>query len=83
MGIEGKVYVQFVVQRDGSPDLLLNAFDKDKNLKTAFEKLTPYKQKEYIEHINSAKREETKKNRLEKIMPMVLRGVGLHDKYKK
>jgi uncharacterized protein YdeI (YjbR/CyaY-like superfamily) len=57
-------------------------FNRDKRLKSAFEKLTPYKQKEYIEHISSAKKKETKIARMEKSIPMILEGVGLHDKYK-
>ncbi len=65
------------------PDILQEALDKNKKLKAAFEKLTPYKQKEYIEHIDSAKREDTRLSRLEKMKPMILQGVGLHDKYKK
>ena len=51
-------------------------------MKAVFEKLTPGKQKEYIEYINSAKKEETKKDRLEKITPLILEGKGLNDKYK-
>lgn len=65
------------------PDILQNAIDKNQKLKTAFSKLSSYKQKEYIEHIDSAKREDTKQSRLEKIKPMILQGIGLHDKYKK
>lgn len=65
------------------PGILQNAIDKNQKLKKAFSKLPPYKQKEYIEHIDSAKREGTKQSRLEKIKPMILHGVGLHDKYKK
>jgi uncharacterized protein YdeI (YjbR/CyaY-like superfamily) len=55
----------------------------DYELKVAFEKLTPGKQKEYAEHIGSAKKEKTQVERLEKIKPMVLEGKGLNDKYKK
>lgn len=62
--------------------LLVDAFTADKNLKTAFEKLTPGKQKEYIVYLNEAKQETTKQNRLEKIKPMIAQGVGLNDKYK-
>lgn len=64
------------------PPLMIEAFKHDKMLKQAFEKLTAYKQKEYIEHINSAKREETKASRLEKNCELILQGIGLHDKYK-
>ena len=56
--------------------------DIDSDLKSAFEALTPHKQREYCEHIASAKREATKQNRLEKIIPMILKGIGLNDKYK-
>jgi uncharacterized protein YdeI (YjbR/CyaY-like superfamily) len=57
--------------------------NEDKNLKAAFDKLSPFKQKDFIEHITSAKREETKKARLEKIKLMIREGIGLNDKYKK
>lgn len=64
------------------PDLMIAAFEQDQNLKSTFENLTPYKQKEYIEYLDSAKRAETKLTRLEKIRPMILSGLGLNDKYK-
>jgi len=62
--------------------LLVDAFTVDKKLKTAFEKLTPGRQKEYILYLNEAKQIATKHNRLEKIKPMIVQGVGLNDKYK-
>lgn len=62
--------------------LLKNSLTADTAFKIAFENLTPGKQREYAEHISSAKREATQLNRLEKIKPMVLAGKGLHDKYK-
>lgn len=64
------------------PELLENEFKKDNILKTAFEKLTPGKQKEYIIYINEAKQESTKHKRIEKMKPMIANGVGLNDKYK-
>lgn len=64
------------------PDLLQQELKKDKHLKASFEKLTPGKQKEYIVYLNEPKQEATKLNRLEKIKPMILQGVGLNDKYK-
>ena len=63
-------------------EILENEFKNDKTLKTAFEKLTPGKQKEYIVYINEAKQDTTKLKRVEKIKPMILQGVGLNDKYK-
>lgn len=54
----------------------------DKKLKAAFEAFTPYKQREFLEYIESAKQEKTKLSRIEKIRPMVLDGIGLNDKYR-
>ncbi|SEM32133.1 Uncharacterized conserved protein YdeI, YjbR/CyaY-like superfamily, DUF1801 family [Aquimarina amphilecti] len=64
------------------PEMLRERLEANINLKNGFVKLTPYKQKEYIEYIANAKRETTKMKRLEKITPMILRGVGLGDKYR-
>jgi len=64
------------------PDELKQELTKDATFNTSFNNLTPYKQREYCEHIATAKREATKISRLEKIKPMILQGVGLHDKYK-
>ena len=63
-------------------EILEKEFKNDKTLKSAFEKLTPGKQKEYIVYINEAKQETTKLKRLEKIKIMILQGIGLNDKYK-
>lgn len=57
-------------------------FKNNKDLKNAFDKLTPGKQKEYNIYINEAKQEATKLKRVEKIVPMILQGMGLNDKYK-
>ncbi|WP_299215474.1 DUF1801 domain-containing protein [uncultured Dokdonia sp.] len=56
---------------------------KAQSLKTAFEALSPSKQREYTEHIGGAKQEATRLRRLEKCIPMILEGKGLNDKYKK
>jgi uncharacterized protein YdeI (YjbR/CyaY-like superfamily) len=80
---EGKAWKPERLVQPEMPVELLHFLNEDKNLKAAFEKLTPFKQKDFIEHITSAKREETKKARLEKIKPMILDGIGLNGKYKK
>ncbi len=64
------------------PKELLGYLQTDQAMKLAFNALTPGKQREYCDYIESAKRETTKVTRLEKIKPMILKGVGLHDKYK-
>ena len=64
------------------PEELLIELDKDSDYKNSFNKLTPGKQREYCDHVASAKRDTTKQSRLEKIKPMILEGIGIHDKYK-
>jgi uncharacterized protein YdeI (YjbR/CyaY-like superfamily) len=64
-------------------DFLENELKKDKALNAAFEKFTPFKQKEFWEFMATAKQEKTKVSRLDKIRPMIMEGVGLNDKYRK
>ncbi|MFD2036916.1 YdeI family protein [Belliella marina] len=77
---------RWVAEKSGKLEitgLLAEALEQDQQFKLSFEALSPGKQKEYFEHIQSAKRAETQQARLEKIKPMVLEGKGLNDKYKK
>ena len=64
------------------PQELKAVLNKNATLRKSFNALTPSKQREYCEHITTAKREATKLSRLGKITPMILQGVGLYDKYK-
>lgn len=64
------------------PAELESALGKNKRLEKAFKSLTPGRQKEYAQHIGSAKQEKTRLSRLEKAKPMILEGVGLNDSYK-
>ncbi|OUS02543.1 hypothetical protein A9Q86_03300 [Flavobacteriales bacterium 33_180_T64] len=64
------------------PKELKDVLKSNTDLDSSFKSLTPGKQREYCEYIKDAKREATKQTRLEKITPMIIRGVGLHDKYK-
>jgi len=64
------------------PELTLE-MTNNASLKSSFENLSQSQKREYSEHINSAKREETKARRLTKIIPMILSGAGLNDKYRK
>ncbi len=65
------------------PEELKSILANNEELKAAFERLTKAKQREYADYISEAKRMETKMRRLEKISPMILDGIGLHDKYRK
>jgi uncharacterized protein YdeI (YjbR/CyaY-like superfamily) len=62
--------------------LILNAFKNNEKFKNQFETLSLSKKRDYLEYIDSAKRVETKQKRVEKIIPLIEAGVGLHDKYK-
>lgn len=64
------------------PEILQNELDKNSELLAKFNTFSPYKQREFIEHITSAKQEKTQINRLEKIIPMILEERGLNDKYR-
>ena len=64
------------------PDELKDALGKDAGLLQAFEQFSEFKKKEFAEHIGGAKREATRVSRLEKCIPMIMRGEGLHDKYR-
>ena len=64
------------------PKVLKEALIKKDNALKAFEKLTLYKQNEYAEYISTAKQEKTKLTRLEKIIPLIIKGKGLNDAYR-
>ena len=63
-------------------DGLKTKMAEDSNFEKAFNSLTPGKQREYSDYISQAKREETRLSRMEKILPLILEGKGLNDKYK-
>lgn len=64
------------------PPELKKALAKNAKAKKGFAALRPGLQREYTDHVASAKREETKQKRIEKILPMMASGKGLHDKYR-
>lgn len=70
------------VKAGSSPELQA-LIEKNENLKQAFTQLTPGRQKEYINYIIEAKKEDTRRARLEKIIPLITEGKGLNDKYNK
>lgn len=59
---------------------LQQRLDDDPALKAAFEALTPGRQRGYNLHIAGAKRSETRAQRVEKHVPRILEGKGLHDR---
>ena len=63
-------------------DLMDREMQTDPALAAAFAKFSPSKQREFLEHIETAKQEKTKVARLEKAKELILAGKGLNDKYK-
>ena len=65
------------------PEELEEVLKSDPSLKESFDALSLSKRREYAEHVGSAKREETRQQRLQKIIPMIHEGIGMSDKYRK
>ncbi|MCY8716200.1 YdeI family protein [Bacillus spizizenii] len=61
------------------PEELQNKFDEIPALKTAFEALTPGRQRAYILHFSQAKQSKTREARVEKYVQKILDGKGLKD----
>lgn len=61
------------------PEELQNKFDEIPALKTAFEALTPGRQKAYIFYFSQPKQSKTRESRVEKCMQQILNGKGLND----
>lgn len=80
----GRIFINFKkkVTKQPLPQLLKDALSKNIDVTKAFKKLSLYKQNEYAEYITTAKQEKTKLSRLEKILPMIIEGKGLNDKYR-
>ncbi|GAB5403248.1 MAG: hypothetical protein Aurels2KO_14790 [Aureliella sp.] len=66
----------------GIPPELKSALSASSKLEEAFAQLRPARQREFAQYIADAKRPDTKLRRIEKITPMILENVGLHDKYR-
>jgi uncharacterized protein YdeI (YjbR/CyaY-like superfamily) len=61
------------------PEELQQKFDELPELKTAFEALTPGRQRAYILYISKAKQSKTRESRVEKYVQHILDGKGLND----
>lgn len=62
------------------PEELQNRFDEDPDLKAAFGKLTPGRQRGYSLYFSSAKQSRTRQARIEKYRQKILDGKGFHDR---
>ncbi len=64
------------------PQELHNALRRLKGATSAFHALRPGLQREYADYVASARRDDTKARRIEKILPMIVAGAGLNDRYR-
>jgi uncharacterized protein YdeI (YjbR/CyaY-like superfamily) len=74
--------VAFKKNPEPLPEELENRFEEDPMFKSAFEALTPGRQRGYILYFSQPKQSKTRLSRIEKYTAMILNGEGLHDKYK-
>jgi uncharacterized protein YdeI (YjbR/CyaY-like superfamily) len=72
--VELKKHSDFII-----PEQLLRKFEELPALKTAFEALTPGRQRAYMFHISKPKQSKTRESRVEECMPRILAGKGLND----
>jgi uncharacterized protein YdeI (YjbR/CyaY-like superfamily) len=61
------------------PEELQNKLDEIPALKTAFDALTPGRQRGYILYFSGAKQSKTRASRVKKCMPQILKGKGLNE----
>ncbi|TDF93180.1 YdeI/OmpD-associated family protein [Paenibacillus piri] len=61
------------------PEQFQNKLDEIPALKTAFEALTPGRQRAYIHYFSEPKQSKTRESRVEKYMQQILNGKGLND----
>ncbi len=61
------------------PEEFQNKLDENPALKTAFDALTPGRQRAYLLHFSAPKQSKTRESRVEKYMQQILNGKGLND----
>lgn len=72
--------VDFAVDRDiDFPEELLQKFAEDPAFQAAFEALTPGRQRGYLLQFTAPKQSKTRTARIEKWLPKIMRGMGMHD----
>ncbi len=62
------------------PEELEQAFNEDPNFKTAFDNLTPGRQRGYFLHFSEAKQSKTRTSRIEKAKPKIFDGKGYNER---
>lgn len=72
--------VVFAERPEPIPDELQARLDEDPVLASAFEALTPGRQRSHILHVSGAKQRATRESRVEKCVPKILDGKGFLDR---
>lgn len=65
------------------PGELRRAFSEHTGLKEKFDALSSGRQREYASYVSEAKMPTTRQRRTQKIIPLILKGIGLNERYKK
>jgi uncharacterized protein YdeI (YjbR/CyaY-like superfamily) len=76
------VKINFKKNPGSMPEELQKKLKENRALKTAFEALTPGRQRGYILYFSAAKQSETRESRIEKYTPHILKGLGMLDEYR-
>ena len=71
--------VDFKKNPEPIPEEFQNKLDEIPALKTAFDALTPGRQRAYVLYFSGAKQSKTRESRVEKCMQQILNGKGLND----
>ena len=66
-------------EREPMPETLAHWLENDPQLQTAWDLLTPGRQRSYILHVGSAKQAQTQLNRIEKCVPKIYAGKGFNE----
>ncbi len=65
------------------PEELQKRLDEDPAFSSAFNALTPGRQRGYLIYFSQPKQSKTREARIEKYMPQIFNGIGIHDKYRR
>ena len=76
---EGKKVEMKTTSEYEVPEELKLMFNENPDLKIAFEKLTPGRQRGYLIHFSAAKQSKTRFARIEKFIPNIMQGKGFQE----
>jgi uncharacterized protein YdeI (YjbR/CyaY-like superfamily) len=69
--------LEFKKNPEPVPEELQNKLDEVPALKTAFDALTPGRQRRYVLYFSAAKQSKSRESRTKKWMPQILKGKGI------